>query len=141
MQWHDRERLGSFGEEVLKSPVDIAAASDSRVVILDVENCVQLFSERGEHLFSFKAEGFSLYSKVAFRPVGEQVIAVGSVKDKNSTREYLLTFSQDGELVSTIHHNGEKHVHIGGISVTSEGRIAVIFTDFPDQFNTWVQVW
>ena len=51
---NDGQLVRSFGEELLTSATDLALATDDRVIVLDEDRYVHMFSEHGDHLSKFK---------------------------------------------------------------------------------------
>ena len=51
---NDGQFVCSFGEGLLRSVTDLALATDDRVIVLDRNSYVHMFSEHGDHLSKFK---------------------------------------------------------------------------------------
>ncbi|XP_078378073.1 uncharacterized protein LOC144661250 [Oculina patagonica] len=121
----DGQFVCSFGEDILKRAFDITAANDGRVMVVDWEDsCVHIFSEHGDHLNKFKLRVRYLYPRIAFHRASGHVVIAGKQRGK----DHLLVevYTKDGEFVrSTQIHDGQIG-GVGGITVTTEGRIAVV---------------
>ncbi len=124
----DGQFVRSFGEDILdisKGAWDITAANDGRVMVVDwKDSCVHIFSEHGDHLNKFKLQGSYFCPRIAFHRASEHVVLAGKQRGK----DHLLVevYTKDGEFVrSTQIHEERIGDFIGGITVTTEGRIAV----------------
>ena len=97
----------TFGERILEGALDISAANDNRVMILDRGGaCVQEFSEDGEHLFQFQLETSLRCSKIVFSRSLERVLVAAGEK--------VLIYTNKGQYV----HDFGVHAHkIQGITV------------------------
>jgi hypothetical protein len=125
----DGQFVRSFGERTLKFAWDFTATNDGRVMVVDRgHSCVQIFSEDGDHLNQFKLQGsFFSYPEIAFHRASDHVVVAGI--DRSSLEKplvHLEIYTKDGEFVHStqIHEGGD--VSIQGITVTMEGRIAVL---------------
>ncbi|XP_078378127.1 uncharacterized protein LOC144661295 [Oculina patagonica] len=119
----DGQFVRSFGE-VLKVAWDITAANDGRVMILDTsDSCVHIFSEHGDHLNKFKLQGSYWRPRIAFHRASEHVV----LADKQRGKDLLLVevYTKDGEFVRSTQIHNERIGDLRGITVTTEGRIAV----------------
>ena len=116
----------SFGEETFKCADDIAAANDGRVMVVERDDsCVHIFSEDGVHLNKFKFHGRYWCPRITFHRGNENVVIAGK-------RECLLhveIFTKDGDFVRSTQIHGEQYLSIVGMTVTMDGRIAVILVD------------
>ena len=121
---NDGQFVGSFGEGLLREVTDLALATDDRVIVLD-ENCyVHMFSEHGDHLSEFKLSTYRFSTRrIAFHHSSEHVVVANVEVDY----VYLHIYSKDGELVRST------QTHVNGISpsrrgmiVTAEGHVALL---------------
>ncbi|XP_078378087.1 uncharacterized protein LOC144661261 [Oculina patagonica] len=117
----------SFGEDILKDAWDITAANDGHVMVLDRrDGSVHIFSEHGDHLNKFKLQGRNCYPRIALHRASEHVVLAG----KEPAEKDLLVvqvYTKDGEFVrSTQIHDERIGYYVEGITVTTEGRIAVV---------------
>ncbi|XP_078378086.1 uncharacterized protein LOC144661260 [Oculina patagonica] len=121
----DGQFVCSFGEGILKDAWDITAANDGRVMVLDRDDfCVHIFSEHGDHLNKFKLQGSYWYPRIAFHRASEHVVLAGRerwIKDLLQVE----VFTKDGEFVRSTQIHQERTDLLRGITVTTEGRIAV----------------
>ena len=116
--------VGSFGEGTLKLASDITAANDGRVMVVDLdESCVYIFSEDGDYLDKFKLQGRCNYPRVAFHQLTEHVVTAGK---KEGSVVVVEIFTKDGEFVRSTQIHEEQFDWITGMTVTRDGRIAVL---------------
>ena len=119
---NDGQFVCSFGEGIWRN-----ACSDGRVMIVDwKDSCVHVFSEHGHHLNKFKLQlGHYSYPRIAFHRASEHVV-IGSLERNDLL--HAEAYTKDGEFVRSIQiHTRERRIgdFIHGITVTTEGRIAV----------------
>jgi len=113
----------SFGEGTLKNAFDITAANDGRVMVVDwLNSCVHIFSEDGVHLNNFKLQ--VRYSKIAFlfHRESESVVIAG----ERGFPLHVEVFTKDGDFVRSTQIHEEPILSIQGVTVTTDGRIAVL---------------
>ena len=117
----------SFGDETLENPWDITAANDGRVMVVDWDDCVHIFSEDGDHLDKFNLQGSYRYTRIAFHQLSEHVVIAGKTEESVAVVEI---FTKVGEFVRStqIHEDTdeERIDFIAGMTVTRDGRIAVL---------------
>jgi len=117
-----------FGEETLNVAGDITAVNDGRVMVVEsYGSCVHIFSEDGDLLGSFKLQGCYAYPSIAFHQASEHVVIAGT--EKSRTGHHLLRveiFTKDGEFVRSTQIPKEGTYNNGGMTVTKDGRIAVL---------------
>ncbi|XP_078378085.1 uncharacterized protein LOC144661259 [Oculina patagonica] len=126
----DGQFVGSFGEE-LKGALDITAANDGRVMVVDTyDSCVYIFSEHGDHLNKFKLQGSYWSPRIAFHRASGHVVLAG-IKPKERGKDLLQVevYTKDGEFVRGTQIYEEWIGGVEGITVTTEGRIAVTCVD------------
>ncbi|KAL9966984.1 hypothetical protein ACROYT_G025135 [Oculina patagonica] len=115
----------SFGEDILKGAYDITAANDGRVMVVDRgDSCVHIFSEHGDHLNKFKLQGSYCCPRIAFHRASEHVVLAG--KERGKDLLLVEVYTKDGEFVRSTQIHDEQIGGVGGITVTTEGRIAVV---------------
>jgi len=120
---NDGQFVRSFGQGLLRSALDLALASDDRVIVLDTDSYVHMFSEHGDHLSKFKLT-FSLHTRrIAFYHSSEHVV----LADVGVGYVYLHIYTKDGELVR------KTKICVEGIDetqrrmiVTAEGHVALL---------------
>ena len=125
----DGRFVRSFGEEILKGALDITAANDGRVMVLTWgDSCVHIFSEDGDYLKSFELQGRYVRPRIAFHQASEHVVIAGK---ERSTNDLLCVkiFTKDGEFVRSTQILEEEYFFIIGMTVTKDGRIALILRD------------
>lgn len=117
------EFVRSFGEETLKNPSAIAVTN---------EGCVMVSSEGGSHICVFDAHG-KLLNKF-------NVEGLNHAQDQNpifafhresehlvvADFENMLIYNKKGQFVRKIQHGGEAIGRVIGVTVTIEGRFAVV---------------
>lgn len=116
----------SFGEGTLKSASDITSANDGRVMVVNRDDfCVHIFSEDGHHLDKFQLQG-GLYGcpKIAFHMLSKHVVIAGTKGDHRVI--VVEIFTKDGDFVRCTHMYVEPLLRITGMTVTRDGRIAVV---------------
>ena len=122
---NDGKFVRSFGEGSLNSAFNIAAANDSRVMVVDKsDSFVHIFSEQGEHLNKFKRQGCHRFPEIAFHQASEHVV-VASARPKKE-RLHMEIYTKDGEFVRCTEIHEERIEYLRGITVTKEGRIALV---------------
>ena len=120
----DGEFVREFGEGILKYASDITAANDGRVMIVaQGEPGVRIFSEHGEHLSKFKLQGCYSWPSIAFHRASEHVVVADIEEEKDLL--HVDIYTKDGEFVRGTQTHEEGIDYLGGITVTTEGRIAV----------------
>ena len=122
---HDGGYVCSFGEGILKYPVDIAAVPGGGVMVLDEDDyCVRVFTEDGtqQNIFNVNTKGY-LYYKMACHPTGEHLVV--ACKERETALLRVDIYTKDGELVRAIALDVEGIHSLGGVTVTMKGRIAV----------------
>ena len=118
----------SFGEGTLKLAIDIAAANDGRVMVVDgYDSCVHIFSEDGDHLKTFKLQGRYSLPRTAFHRRSENVVIAGRDEEECDLL-HVVIFSKDGDFVRSIQIHEERIHFIAGMTVTMDGRIAVLLS-------------
>ena len=122
----------SFGGGSWKNACDITATNDGRVMVLDWigddDYCVHIFSEDGDYLDRFKLQGRYGYCFpfIAFHQLTESVVIAGK---KEGLVVDVEIFTKDGEFVRSTQIHEERLGGITGMTVTKDGRIAVLLGD------------
>ena len=113
----------SFGEGPLK---DITAATDGRVMVVERDDsCVHIFSEDGDHLKTFELQERYYNPRIAFHRGNENVVIAG----KRESLLHVVIFTKDGEFVRSTQIHEEGVYDLRGMTVTMDGRIAVLLAD------------
>jgi len=119
----------SFGEGTLKYASDITAANNGPVMVVEsFPPCVDIFSEDGVHLKQFKLQG-RYWSRIAFHRSEHVVIAGMEGVPDDPGRLHVEIFTKDCDFVRSTQIHEEQIRFIGGMTVTMNGRIAVILED------------
>jgi len=126
-----------FGEGKLKNANDITAVNDGCVMVVErYVSCVRIFSEDGDYLSRFKLQGLYVYRpSTAFHQASEHVVIAGT--ERTRTGHNLLRveiFTKDGEFVHSIQIPEVGTYITRGMTVTKDGRIAVLLEYFG---GTW----
>ncbi|KAL9965396.1 hypothetical protein ACROYT_G029194 [Oculina patagonica] len=113
----DGQFVREFGKGILQYTYDITAANDGRVMVVDRDSCVHIFSEHGCYS----------HSRIAFHRASEHVVVAS--KERRKDLLHVEIYTKDGEFTrSTQIYEKQTGIYvIGGITVTSEGRIAVAY--------------
>ena len=105
----------------------ITAANDGRVMVCVMnwhDCCVHIFSEDGHHLDKFQVQGgYRSYLRIAFHMLSEHVVIVGETGERGIV--LVEIFTKDGVFVRRT-ETSVKFINIGGMTVTRDGRIAVV---------------
>ena len=118
----DGQFVCSFGKQFFVA-WDITSVSDGRVMVAE-RRCVHIFSEQGDYLNKFDLQGFFTCSKIAFHRASERVVVAGVEEEKELL--HVQIYSKDGKIVRTTQIHVKEIYVIRGMTVTTEGRIAVI---------------
>ena len=114
---------GTFGKGTFRAS-SITAANDGHVMVLDWHDyCVHIFSEDGHHLDKFQIQGYG-YPSIAFHMLSEHVVIVGKEDERNVL--VVEIFTKDGISVRSTEIYTELILPIEGVTVTRDGRIAVV---------------
>jgi len=138
----DGRFVRSFGEETLKCAWNITAVNDGHVMVVDnYDSCVHIFSEDGDYLGRFKLQGRYDYPSIAFHQASEHVVIAGT--EKSRTGYDLLRveiFTKDGEFVRSTQIPKEGSRFTRGMTVTKDGRIAVLLRELGCNYKSKVLV-
>ena len=118
---------GTFGEGTYGAN-GITAANDGRVMVLDrCDCCVHIFSEDGHHLDKFQVQGYYGYLRIAFHMLSEHVVIVSQRIEPDIVVEI---FTKDGVFLRSTEIYAKSIKRIAGMTVTRDGRIAVVVLYF-----------
>jgi len=125
----DGQFLCNFGAQILRDALAITAVHDGRVVVADKDGShVHVFSEMGTHLLNFQLEGLYFSPNIAFYQSSAQHIVVAGKKNvKNYQRLDMLIYTVEGKHVRTIELNGKGIDHVSRVTVSKEGRFAIVY--------------
>ena len=125
---NDGQFVRSFGEVLLRTVLDLALGSDDRVIVLDGDFYLHMFSQHGDHLSKFKLPYCPLDTitrRIAFHHSSERVVVADVKVDYDYA--YLHIYTKDGELVrSTKIHIRGIIPSLRGMIVTTEGHVALL---------------
>ena len=125
----------SIGEGTLKRVRDITAANDGRVMVVEWDDCVHIFSEDGDYLDKFKLQGGYSFPRIAFHQLSEHVVIAGNIDARVGVVEI---FTKDGEFVRSTQIFEEQILYIMGMTVTPGGQMAVLLLDIDDKWRVLV---
>ena len=108
----------------MKDGCDITAANDGRVMVVKWDDCVHIFSEDGDYLDKFKLQGRYYDPRIAFHQLSGHVVIAGKKKEEPGL--VVEIFTKDGEFVRSTQIHEEQFDWITGMTVTRDGRIAVL---------------
>ena len=120
----DGQFVCSFGKQIFSVAWDITTVSDGRVMVSDCR-CVHIFNEQGDHLNKFDLQVSYSCTSIAFHRASERVVVAYIEIKKELLRVQICT--KDGEFVRTTQIPIKGICALAGMTVTTEGRIAVIF--------------
>ena len=129
----DGQFVRSFGEGKLKDALAITAAHNDRVVVADKDGShVHVFNEMGDYLRTFQVEGFYFSLNIAFyRSSTGHVVVAGKTNARNY-RLYMFIYTVEGTLVRSIQLDGNGIDYLSRITVSKEGRFAVVYRGSQD---------
>ncbi len=122
--------FSSIGGDKLKHISDITAASNGQVMVVnthDNRGHVYIFGENTYQLSEFKLDRCYTRPRIAFHRTGEHIV-VADV-EQGTDRLHVQIYTKDGEFVRStqIHVDCIISSSLQGITVTTEGHIAVVF--------------
>ncbi len=121
----DGQFVCSISKDILKDASDITATNDGRFMVVDWrDSCVHIFSEHGDHLNKFKLQGCYSYPKIAFHRASEHVV-IADINERERDLLHMQIYTKDGEFVRSTEIHEEGIGWLLGMTVTTEGRIAV----------------
>ena len=132
---HDGRYVRTLGEGILKNAVDITAAPDGIVIIMDrADSCIYLFTEDGQQQSKFHIiTEDCLYLRIDSHPTGEHV-SVAGIDQGTFESLHLATYATDGKLKRNAKVDERvSRLNFRGVTVTMEGRIAVAVIDEQDK--------
>ena len=124
----DGQFVSRFAQGILTHAWDITAGNDGRVIVLDRgDSCVHIFSEDGDHLNKFKLQRSNEEPRIAFHRASEHVV-VASAEYRTDLLLHveISLYTKDGEFVRSTQIHEEGIHNVQGITMTTEGRIAVV---------------
>ena len=93
----DGQFVFSFGEDILKAyrHREITTANGGRAMVVGMRDpCVNIFSERGDHLNAFRLQGCYSCPRIAFHRESEHVVDAGEGKEKDLL--HVEIYTKDG---------------------------------------------
>lgn len=129
----DGEFVRRFGEGSLDVSSSVASVDDDGVLVASGGHnsyCVNIFSKKGKRLRQFKVQRSFHYPQTTFHLASEHIIVAGIyIELGKQNRLEILIYTKEGELVRSIQHLEEDILYLRGITVTKDGRIAVVHKD------------
>ena len=129
---HEGRYVRSIGEGILTYALDITASPDGQVMILDrYDSCVFIFTEDDEQQRKFNINTKEDdYCRISCHPSREFVVVAG--RERATEHPCVAIYTKDGESVRRIVLTENKNLYTTGITVSMEGHIAVVVSDFSD---------
>lgn len=129
----DGEFVRRFGEGSLEVSSSVASVNDDGILVASGGHnsyCVNIFSKKGKRLRQFKVQRSFHYPQTTFHLASEHIIVAGiHIELGKQNRLEILIYTIEGELVRSIQHLEEDILYLRGITVTKDGRIAVVHKD------------
>ena len=129
----DGQFVRRFGKGALEISSCVAAANDGGVIVASGGRdsyWVNAFSKKGKRLHHFKVERSFDYLQTTFHQASEHVVVAGiNVERGKENHLEVLIYTKEGEYVRSIQYEEEDILYVRGITVTTDGRIAVIYKD------------
>lgn len=129
----DGEFVRRFGEGSLEVSSSVASVNDDGILVASGGHnsyCVNIFSKKGKRLRQFKVQRSFHYPQTTFHLASEHIIVAGiHIELGKQNRLEILIYTKEGELVRSIQHLEEDILYLRGITVTKDGRIAVVHKD------------
>ena len=136
----DGRFVRSFGEEALEYPWDITAANDGRVMVVEkYGSCVHIFSEDGDYLEKFELQGRHYFPYIAFHRASDHVVITAN-QELPGELDFLhfTMFTKHGEFVRRTKFHEGGFWSCRSVTVTKDGRIAVLLQDIDDKWKVLV---
>ena len=117
-----------FGQETLKHASDISGANDGRVMVVERDDpCVHIFSEDGDYLEKLELQGSYYFPTIAFHRASEHVVIADRQGPQGKLHPLQVEiFTKGGEFVRSTQILEEISDYIRWMTVTNDGRIAVL---------------
>ena len=119
---NDGQFVHSLGQGLLRYVIDLVLATDDRVIVLDKDCYIHMFSEHGDHLSEFKLSACFTTRSIAFHHSSEHVV----VAEEEVDYVYLHIYNKDGELVRGIKTHRIRPFQLRRMIVTAEGHVALL---------------
>ena len=134
MYKNDGTFVRRFGKGKLEVTSAVAAADDGCIIVTTYDHdsyFVNTFSKKGKRLHQFKVERSFHYPQTTFHQASGHVVVAGIHEEQGKqNRLVILIYTKQGEFVRSVEHEEEGDiVYLRGISVSIDGRIAVIYRD------------
>ena len=97
------------------------------MVVDKSDSFVHIFSEDGDHLNRFKLQGCYLFPESTFYQTSENVVVACAKPDKEHL--HIEIYTNDGKFVRSTHIHEEGIEYLRRITVTFEGRIALLLNN------------
>ena len=128
----DGKFVRRFGKGKLEVTSAVAAADDGCIIVATNDHdsyFINTFSEKGTRLRQFKVERSFHYPQTTFHQASEHALIAGIREEQEKqNRLEILIYTKQGEFVRSVEHEEEGDiVYLRGISVSIDGRIAVVY--------------
>lgn len=129
----DGQFVRRFGERSLEVSSSVAAANQGSVIAgmggYDAFS-VLAFSKKGTHQGQFKIDRCFHYPQATFHQASGHVVVAGiHIERGKDNRLEIVVYTKEGKFVRSIQHEEEDIVYLRGITVTNEGRIALVYSN------------
>ena len=129
----DGQFIRRFGEKELEISSAVAGTIDEGVLVATGgRDCyrVHLFNQKGKRIRQFQVDKiFHSPQMTCHKESGNVVVAGVHVEGGNNRRLEVVILNQDGEFVRNIEHEIKNLISLRGITVTMDGRIALVCSD------------
>ena len=125
----DGQFVSRFGEGFFKGTSSIAAANDGCIILADHEgdlHHVYTFSEEGKRLSKFNVQRSYHYPQTTFHQASEHFVVAGIERGEERLMQIVI-YTKNGKIVRSIDPKETDIVYLRGITVTEDGRIAVVY--------------
>ena len=129
----DGQFVRRFGERSLEVSSSVAAANQGGVIAgmggYDAFS-VLAFSKKGTHQGQFKIDRCFHYPQASFHQASGHVVVAGiHIERGKDNRLEIVVYTKEGKFVRSIQHEEEDIVYLRGLTVTNEGRIALVYSN------------
>ena len=130
----DGKFVRRFGKGKIQEAFAVTPANDGCSIVASSSHdsyFVNTFNEKGKRLRQFKVEKSFHYPQTTFHQASEHVVVAGIHEEQGKqNRLVILIYTKQGEFVRSVEHEEEGDiVYLRGISVSIDGRIAVVIRD------------
>ena len=129
----DGQFVRRFGEKELEMSSAVAGTINEGVLVAtEGRNCyrVNLFNQKGKRVGQFQVDKEFHYPQMTCHKESGNVVVAGlHLEEGNNRRLEVVILNQGGEFVRNIEHEIKNLISLRGITVTMDGRIALVCGD------------